>query len=1228
MKYLWRTLAAIVLIVLLLLAGLAIMLGSQGGSRWLLGQVPGLTVEGFDGRLGRRWQAERLLWAQGERRAELSAVELAWRPSCLLRLTLCLERLGAGQVKLDFPPGPEEEAAAPIRLPELKLPLAVELGEVDLGPVTLNDGELLQRLALGADWTATGLEIESLEVQRSDLTLRLQGRLTPSGDWPLSATGDLDLRLAPGEQPWQVRLSVQGALQGSLELVADSTGYLPGRLEGSLQPLAERLPARLRLTADGFKAAPGLPDTLRLDQLELNVAGDLQDGYRILGTARLPGEGGVVPLAVDGRVSARGAELATLKLDAGKDRQVVLSGQADWSDGLAAEAKIDWQDFPWLWLYPMEPPPVALERLNGEVSYRDGNYLGHFAAALSGPAGPFSLESPFSGDLGQVHLPQLQLVAGQGRAEGQLSLRFADGIGWRTDLQLRDFDPSYWLAELAGTLGGPLRSEGEVKDGQLRLEAAIDLSGRLRGQSTRFQIEANGADMAWNVPRLDLLFGDNRIQGSGRLDDSLQGQLQLALPKLAQLWPGLQGQVHGRLDLAGSLQAPQGRLALDGRQLGLAEQRIERLALNATLDGAQRGRLELKGSGIRSGETVLGSLTAMGQGDRHEQSLTLDLDGPLLQLALALDGRLEEVAAGWDWRGRLGRGELQSGGQDWRLQRAATLERLADGSLTLGEHCWRSGAASLCAERQQRLLPEPHLDLRLRDFPLDSLAAFWPQDFAWQGRLDGQVQLQMPQAGPRGQIRLDASNGVLRIREEGQWQDFPYRQLRLDSQLEPDQVDLRLDFGGAQLGELSLRAQIDPRPQDKPLTGEFSLRGFDLSVIRPFAGPVGELEGQLNGSGTLRGSLQQPQIDGRLTLRDGLIAGGELPTRFEDFQLEALINGESLQLDGRWRSGEQGRGSLSGSLDWRDALDVDLQIRGNRLPVTVEPYATLEVEPDLRVQLAGEQLALSGRVLVPRGKIEIRELPPSTVKVSEDTVVVGREPEAGAALDMQMDIDVEVGQDRLTFSGFGLTAQLAGHLHVGNDLDTRGELNLNEGRYRAYGQRLDIRRARLLFIGPIDQPYLDIEAIRKVEEVVAGLRVAGSALQPRTEVFSEPAMSQEQALSYLILGRPLGADTGEDSNLLARAALGLGLAGSSGATGSLAERLGIEEFELGTEGSGAETSLVASGKLSERLSLIYGVGVFEPLNTIALRYRLSRWVFLEAASGLASSLDIFYKRDF
>ncbi|MOA41121.1 Translocation and assembly module TamB [compost metagenome] len=56
--------------------------------------------------------------------------------------------------------------------------------------------------------------------------------------------------------------------------------------------------------------------------------------------------------------------------------------------------------------------------------------------------------------------------------------------------------------------------------------------------------------------------------------------------------------------------------------------------------------------------------------------------------------------------------------------------------------------------------------------------------------------------------------------------------------------------------------------------------------------------------------------------------------------------------------------------------------------------------------------------------------------------------------------------------------------------------------------------------------------------------------------------------------------------------------------------------------------MAASGYISDKLSLRYGVGVFEQGNVFALRYELSKKLYLEAASGLASSLDLFYKRDY
>ncbi|AYF49580.1 translocation/assembly module TamB [Pseudomonas fluorescens] len=1214
---------AVLAILAVLLLALWAILGTQAGSRWALGRVPGLSVENFQGHLGGQWSADHLLWAQDGSRVELKAPMLDWSPACLLRMTVCINRLDVDQVSLQFAPS-TEESSGPIQLPDLKLPVSIQLGDVRVGSLLFNGSEELKGLQLAAHWTAAGMQIDSVHLQRDDLVLDLAGLLQPSGDWPLTASGDLSLPYAPGGAPWKVALKVEGDLLKTLKLDADSSGYLPAKLSGELQPLAENLPAQLHITADGFKPSADLPDTLQLNQLDLSAKGDLSSGYQLLGKAVLPAEKGPVDLLLQGKVDAKGAQIAGLDLKAGDRQSLKLTAQLDWQQGISAEARIDWLDFPWHRLYPLiDEPQVVLRTFNGEVSYKDGNYLGNLKADLDGPAGKFTVVTPFSGDLKQVFLPELKLSAGQGKAEGHLNLQFADGIAWDTALDLSALNPAYWVAELPGTLAGPLRSQGEFKNEQLKLNADLDLKGRLRGQTAVLAAKAEGAGEQWTLANLDIRLGDNRINGSGSLQQRLAGQIDIKLARLAQLWPQLRGQVNGRLDVAGSLQAPQGKLDLKGQQLAFADNRLQSLSLDANLDSAQRARIDLKGSGIQAGDTQVGTLTASAQGDIKSQKVQLDLAGPLVKLALALDGNLDKG----NWRGRLASGDVQAGGQDWKLQAPAKIERLADGKLTFAAHCWVSGAASLCGE-DQRLMPEPKLRYHLKQFPIDSLAAFLPKDFAWQGKLNADVQLDLPDSGPKGVISVDASGGTMRVKDKDQWLDFPYDTLKLETTLNPKRIDTQLNFRGGQLGELLLQAQINPLPKNKPITGNFSLTGLDLAVARPFVPMVEKLTGKLNGSGRISGGLLAPQVNGNVNLVGGEVSGPQLPVSLEGLNVQALIAGESVQLNGAWRSGKAGQGSLKGQIDWGQALVVDLSLQGSQLPVTVEPYAVLEVAPDLKISLKNDKLAIAGKVQIPRGDITVRELPPSTVKVSDDTVIVGSQTEEGKPpMAMAMDIDVAVGEDKLNFAGFGLTAKVQGHVHIGDNMDTRGELWLNDGRYRAYGQRLDVRRARLLFAGPIDQPYLDIEAVRKTDDVVAGIRLSGSAEQPTTQIFSEPAMSQEQALSYLVLGRPLSS-TGEDNNMLAQAALGLGLMGSAGVTSDIANKLGIQDFDLDTQGSGTTTAVVASGKITEKLSLRYGVGVFEPASTIALRYLLSKKVYLEVASGVASSLDIFYKRDF
>lgn len=1220
-----RIVLSMLLLVVLLLGIALSLLVTQSGSRWLLNQVPGLTVQGWQGAVLTQWRAEQLQWQQDDLFVQLNDAHMQFRPSCLLRSTLCLDVLEVARFELTLPPAQaEDEPSATLELPSLELPFALEVQRVQVGEFILNGESLLSDAGLQAKWQSGVIEIGELALNYQDYGLQAKGQVTANGDWPVALQLSAQLPMPDAEV-----LNVQAHLSGSLHaLILDATtqGYLVAQLQGQLQPLDANLPAQLSIKVPSFKAAADLPASLTLADVLLQLNGDLQQGYQIAGLAQLPNTPEQMRLTIAALLKASGAELRALRLSAGEEAFVALAGEVNWQREIEAEAQVQWQDFPWYSLLEQEDIPVQLQTLAGQVSYKAGDYQGQLNGDLTGPAGAFTVTTAFDGNLQQVQLSELLVEAGQGRLQGTATVGFVDGVDWLADVIVSKLNPAYWVAELPGELAGKIHSQGFLRDQQLKVDAKADLNGKLRGSLAQLALELQGAQQGqeaavWQLERADLRFGDNRVYGSAQIDQRLAGELQIELPRLVQIWPGLAGKANGEIKLSGTLTEPLAVAQLQGSGIAYQGNRIGKINLHGELLPKQHAQLSVDAERIWLGENELGVLHIDGQGSLEAHSGQLSLTGPLLETQLKLSGALQDGS----WLGQLQQLLLSSHEQNWALAKPTAIHYRKNGELTVAAHCLRDRQSSLCAG-EQRLLPQTKIDYHLLNFPLATLQPWLPEDAQVDGKVNGDFQLELLDKGPLGTIKLDAGQGQLRIKNNQEWQTFAWQTLQFSSDLTAQNIVSKLLLQGVDSGQLELLAEIDPRSADKKLHGHFLIKDVDLSVLRPFIAQVETLEGVLEGRGTLAGTLLAPYITGFVQVRDAELSGGELPVPFEQLQLRADIKGEQLQLNGGWRSGEKGSGTIDGNIQWAQQLLVDVNIKGQQLPLQVEPYANIEVAPDLRLSLKDQRLFISGEVAVPKGLITIPQLPEQAVRISPDARVIGQaEPEAG--LQVAMDVVLNVGAERLQFSGFGLNADLRGRLQVGDNLAGRGMLELLNGRYRAYGQRLELRRARLLFAGPLSQPFLDIEAVRVTGDVTAGLRLTGPAAQPRSEIFSKPAMSQEQALSWLLLGRPLQGG-GDDGNVMAQAALALGLMGTAPITNKLAQVFGVQDFSLESEGNGLTSSVVASGRISERISLRYGVGVFEPASTLALRYELTKRLYLEAASGLANSLDLFYKRNF
>jgi translocation and assembly module TamB len=138
-----------------------------------------------------------------------------------------------------------------------------------------------------------------------------------------------------------------------------------------------------------------------------------------------------------------------------------------------------------------------------------------------------------------------------------------------------------------------------------------------------------------------------------------------------------------------------------------------------------------------------------------------------------------------------------------------------------------------------------------------------------------------------------------------------------------------------------------------------------------------------------------------------------------------------------------------------------------------------------------------------------------------------------------------------------------------------------------------------------------------VDEVVAGLRIRGTAQSPELTVFSDPPMGQANALSYLVAGKPLddiGSGSGEGDAVQA-ATRSLGAAAGGLLAKNLGRRLGADELAVKDDEMLGGAALTVGQYLSPRVYLSYGVGLFEPGEVITLRYKLSRDLSVQAQRG-------------
>lgn len=852
----------------------------------------------------------------------------------------------------------------------------------------------------------------------------------------------------------------------------------------------------------------------------------------------------------------------------------------------------------------------------------------------------------------------LTLATDRGTAVFSGDVDWRDAVRWQTDLKIEGLDTGTLIFPKAPIrLSGDMQTKGIVKGSEWAASlTGVDLQGTIQkaplGLKGSFGMTSDGSFLS---PGLDLQLGINTVHlhGEVKVADGTQRfnvESTINAPDFSRAIPGATGRAEGHFHLKGRPTFPILDVDIRASNLSFADYALKSLRLKGGIAQGKEmmGDVTLTADHLTIPGVTLTQANARLRGKERKHDLTLTWSGTPVSGEMKLSGDFLRDAATWE--GGVTSAAFQTPAGDVKLaKRLALRYQNASQSLRVGAHCWRHESAEVCLARTadvdlsgKKAFP---VRLALERFDLGYLRDKLPRRTLLEGVVKGTADLTVP-AGfsgvPQGRVSLESVGlkGTIQMPEEDFVLGFDAFTVAGELREKRISLDWLLDIAGN--GSLSGSASVTEPLGEKKLEGTLRMEDLSVAMVNPLLSAGEKAEGVIFGDLRFGGTLLAPTLTGETGIRDARVDSTKLPFEMLPSYVTLRFGGRDSVLEGLLKT-PKGEVNIAGNASWEtlEAWRAKVSVKSKTLRLTIPPMAELDLSTYVSFEALPEKYRLEGLVSVPWARITVQELPESAVAVSEDEVRLDRPGSWRKAADankksvpLESALFIVVGDD-VRVDAMGLKARLTGKLNVAqtqNSLGLNGQITVPFGQFRAYGQDLIVRKGEFLFSGPISNPLLTIEAVRNPErtadDVVAGVRVTGTVQRPKAVIFSEPALSEQEAFSYLIRGEGLDPSGDTDNSAITSALIGLGLSQGSGLLTEVGDAIGLTDFGIDTEGAGDSSQVVVSAYVLPGLKVKYGVGLFDSLATITLRYRLLPRLYLEAASGVDQALNVLYQFDF
>ena len=1219
------------LVAVLLAAAAYAVFYTQGGLRVLVAHLPArfgsaeVRIEQVSGTLATGVRAERVVINQRHVYLQFDDVYTRVHLSALSWRTLVSPETRIRTAYIRIKPVQPLPVVRPKFLP-WGLKIRVTHAQVGAVRLVLENGRRLEGTELrGAVQIGyRDLHVTDFALRMGQARYRLAAALQAARPLKLTVGGEFTWR--PPRQPrWQGHLALRGNI-AAMTLEVHLSAPFAAALHGTLREQRGRWSTQSELAIRGLDLR-AWHRAGRLGRIgaQLALTGGVH-GFRLGGTVDPQGlRAGTFHVQLDGRYGA-GVLSARHFVLAHPASGTVLSGAGQVRFGVGRpdlQLRGTWRRLRWpLSAAARVHSPSGGFTLTGRLPYA---LAAHGVAQVGNTAPvPMTLGASLTTSGLVIQHATLHMLGGQIEARGALAWTAVKR--WSVHLSGRGVDPAQLRSALSGRINFALNAAGEGFGAQAPLRVRLErLSGQVRGQPASGSGAVSHDHGAWTFQRLRLDLGHTRLAAAGRLARHLH--LRFALRgDLRLISSADRGTLtaHGSID--GSRRAPRVNAWLDGSDLHVGANSLAALRAHVDFDPRpqHRSQIRVQLRELRSRYHLLRTLEFDLSGPAAALRATLEVNAPGLHAAARASGRFAEGVF---------TGELTSfnvtGPQSLHLHlRNPAQLTLSQARRVLGALCLDGTPGALCTGATWTSGGWSAY-VSASKLPLATLTAGMTPAVEYQGTLGASLELTGSAGKPvQGTLRMTLANGVLSRRlVSGTVEHTSIGSGLLTANAGPRTIHAQASLTAGAIGTFEAALDVRRGAADwraMPLTGSLQARTARLNLVSLYLPGVDAVSGVLLAHATVGGTLGDPRLHGGVKIVDASADLYRTNLQMRQLSLTAQLVQSGLSFVG---SAQVGKGTLqaTGTMDWRGAAaHGEVHLRGTDLRVVDLPEARIDASPQLDFRLVDHRINATGTVLITHARIAPRNFS-GAVRTSSDQVIVGAESSSVAhryhvlsviTFDLGNDVDIQT---------MGLTGQLSGQITVrsgfGQGTTATGELFVRKGQYSAYARRLAIQTGRLFFRGgPLDNPGIEIRAVRRYPDVTAGINVSGTLKQPQVSFFSNPALSQSQIMSLILSGgggslQALQTTTGVQ-NRQSTAANELLAQGGAILAQQLGSRIGLPDVSLQTDMNN-QTSIVLGKYLSPRLYVSYGVGLTEQLSAVRLRYSIGKhWTIrLEAGQG-------------